>query len=72
MIHLLPTNQQILQQQVRDVTLYFAGDHAEVLDNQHEANNYPHEFLQTLTPYAMPPDTLEVKGWVHCYVAKEP
>ena len=57
---------------MRDVTPYFAADHAEVLDNQDEANNYPQEFLWTLTPYGKPPNTLEVKGWVHCYVADEP
>ena len=47
---------------MRDVTPYFAADHAEVLDNQDEANNYPQEFLRTLTPYGKPPNTLEVKG----------
>ena len=57
---------------MRDITPYFTADHAEVLDNQDEGNNYPQEFLQTLTPYRTPPHTFEVKGWVHCYVAVEP
>ena len=57
---------------MRDVIPSFPGYPAEVLDNQDEGNNYPQEFLQTLTPYGMPPNTLEVKGWVHCYVAEEP
>ena len=44
-----------------DVTTYFAADHVEVPDNPDEANNYPQEFLHTLTPSGMPPHTLELK-----------
>ena len=63
----LTINQQILQRQVGDVTTYFAADHAEVPDNPDEANNYPQEFLHTLTPSGMPPHTLELK--VGCIVS---
>ena len=49
------------RRQVGDVTTYFAADHVEVPDNPDEANNYPQEFLHTLTPSGMPPHTLELK-----------
>ena len=62
----LTINQQILQQQVGDVTTYFAADHAEVPDNPDEANNYTQEFLHTLTASGMSPHTLEIK--VGCIV----
>ena len=62
----LTINQQILQQQVGDVTTYFAADHAEVPDNPDEANNYPQEFLHTLAPSGMPRHTLELQ--VGCIV----
>ena len=48
------------------VTTYFAEDHAEVPHNSDEANNYPQEFLHSLTPSRMPPHTLELK--VGCIV----
>ena len=44
-----------------DVTTYLTVDHAEVSDNQDEANNYPQEFLHTLSQSGMPPHTLEPK-----------
>ena len=62
----LNINQQILQRQLGDVTTNFAADHSEVPNNPDEANNYPQEFLHTLTPSGMPPHTLELK--VGCIV----
>ena len=62
----LTINQQILQRQLGDVTTNFAADHSEVPNNPDEANNYPQEFLHTLTPSGMPPHTLELK--VGCIV----
>ena len=48
------------------LTTYFAAHDAEVPDNRDEANNYPQEFLHSLTPSGMPPHTLELK--VRCIV----
>ena len=62
----LTINQEILQPQVRDVTTYFAADHAEVPDNLDEASNYPQEFLHALAPSGIPPHALELK--VGCIV----
>ena len=57
----LTINKEILERQVGDVTTYFAADHAKVPDNPDEANNYPLEFLHSLTPSEMPPHTLKLK-----------
>ena len=57
----LTLNKQVLQRQVGDVTTYFAANHAEVPDNPDEAKNYPQKFLHILTPYGMPPHTLQLK-----------
>ena len=56
----LTVNEQIVELLPGDIRSYHSMDSV-VSDDQEEANNYPLEFINPLTPTGMPPYTLNLK-----------
>jgi ATP-dependent exoDNAse (exonuclease V) alpha subunit len=56
----LKLNEQVLKKVPGQEKIYLSADTA-ICDDQHEANNYTPEFLNSLTPSGMPPHKLHLK-----------
>jgi hypothetical protein len=57
----LKLNDQVLKHMVSGVVKCYVSADKAICDNEEEANNYPVEFLNSLTPSGMPPHRLLLK-----------